>query len=157
MESNSKQISVANPCPFLIRRMQKDGDNFFCPGCSKQIIDFRNKTYEEIKCVSTKDTCGIFYPEQLTGQRKMRFDRQSLFHLLTFLSFLGFYVKPLNAQTSDTLSTKALTIFGIKKMDTRKINSESTEKLPNPIDKEKKRKKKSRKNPYRGITGCPAF
>src|SRR6185436_5328731 len=91
-------LRINHPCPYLLSRMKKDGENYFCQGCSKTIIDFRGKSYEEIKCIANKDTCGIFTLDQLPSQQKMKFTRQIIFYGLAVISFFGFTVRPLKAQ-----------------------------------------------------------
>lgn len=147
-------IKVENPCPFLLMRMKKVGDNYFCKSCSKTVVDFRDKSIEEIKCLSNKDTCGIFKIDQLKGQQRQKFLRQSIFYLLTVLSFLGFNVKPLAAQTSDTLKTKTETLtVNPKNKKSKKDNTDRIEK------KEKKKRKAlfRRKKKNKITIGCPAF
>lgn len=149
-------MKVDNPCPFLLIRMQKDGDNYFCKSCSKTVIDFRGKTEEEIKCVADKDTCGVFSIDQLSGQQRQSFFRQTAFYFLTVLSFLGFNIKPLTAQTIDTTKTPKDTIIvsntkNIKKnaVTTNQINQKEYQ---NPPKKNVFRRKKKIT-----VIGCPAF
>jgi hypothetical protein len=93
---NSQKPHIENPCPMILARIKKDGD-FYCKSCSKEIIDFRNKSNEEIISQSKDGSCGIYNEDQVTkthyGIRK-RF----LFQLLTIFSFIGLNVKPLQAQ-----------------------------------------------------------
>jgi hypothetical protein len=119
-------IKVENPCPFLLNRMKKEGNNYFCNSCSKTVIDFRDKTEDEIKCNVRKDTCGIFTIDQLKGHKRQSFLRQTLFYCLTVLSFLGFNVKPLTAQTQKMKETtmKKLTPKTLVKMTSRKKRKE---------------------------------
>jgi hypothetical protein len=91
-----ENLRIDNPCPMLLSRMEKEGDGYFCKSCSKHTVDFRGKTPEEIRSQLTANTCGIFYPEQLS-QSPTPFFRQGLFYALTVLSFLGFNVSPLKA------------------------------------------------------------
>ncbi len=96
------KLKIDSPCPFSLSRMGKNGNNYFCGSCSKIVIDFREKSEEEIKSCITKDTCGIFNLSQLPGQQRMHFHRKILFYSLTLLSFIGFNVKPMQAQTTET-------------------------------------------------------
>ena len=115
--SSTDILRVENPCPVLLSRMTEDGQNYFCKSCSKKIVDFREKTLDEIKCSINKDTCGIFYTEQLIGQQKMSFIHQSIFYFLTILSFLGFTVRPVNAQTIKTAKDTVSVDIKAKKSD----------------------------------------
>lgn len=146
METN-RQLRVDNPCPFLLERMKKNEDGYHCRSCSKTIIDFRDKTTEEICSSIDGNTCGIFYRHQLTGQQKMSAFRQTAFYVLTFLSFIGFSVKPVYGQNS------------------RPVTEQSPIQLSQEKDKEKKLKKKNKsskgksgkkKQKYK-IVGTPAF
>lgn len=153
---NNKKLRIESPCPSLLLRMDKNGDDYFCKSCSKTIIDFTQKTQEEIKDVLTEDSCGIFTADQLHRQQKQPFFRQSFFYLLTVLSFLGFSVKPLSAQTIDTTRTKSETT----KIDNKIDKSETIQ-----ADKSKKKKAKEksdskklfRKKKEVRVIGTPSF
>jgi hypothetical protein len=133
--------------------MNKDGVDFFCKSCSKTIIDFRNKTIDEIKCSINKGTCGIFSRDQLTGQQQMRLSRKLAFCCFSFFSFLGFVVGPLSAQT---IPTKKDTVVVDTKSDNQKtVNVDKVSSRKADTQTEKKglfrRKKKYR------VVGCPSF
>ncbi|MDZ4823251.1 MAG: hypothetical protein SH856_07315 [Flavobacteriales bacterium] len=150
------KLKVENPCPFLLMRMDKNGDNYFCKSCSKTIIDFTQKTQEEIKCAITPDTCGIFTVDQLHGQQKRTFLRHSIFYLLTLLSFLGFGVKPLSAQTIDTTRTKNETIKidpELNNTDTIQTDKSNNKKIKGKNDRKGLFRKKKK---YR-VIGTPSF
>jgi hypothetical protein len=149
-------IKVENPCPFLLNRMKKEGNNYFCNSCSKTVIDFRDKTEDEIKCNVRKDTCGIFTIDQLKGHKRQSFLRQTLFYCLTVLSFLGFNVKPLTAQTIDTNKTQTDTVIIDSKNernDNEKVNSKNISK----DDVKKKEKRNLFRRKKRPVIGCPSF
>lgn len=152
MTESLDNLRIENPCPFALTKMNKCGDNYYCKSCSKTIIDFRGKPVEDLKFLIDKDTCGIFSVDQLPGQQPMKWPRQFLLCGLTFLSFLGFSVKPLSAQT-------------ITPKDSVSINRKSPTKIESKRDKpmvkdtcnttEKQgllRRKKKQK-----LIGCPAF
>lgn len=90
-------LRIDSPCPVLLSRMTNNGDTFSCKSCKKEVIDFRNKTPEEIRLLITENSCGIFNPEQLTVVPRLSFSRQLLFTSLTVLSFLGFNVSSVQA------------------------------------------------------------
>ena len=92
-------LKVSNPCPYLLSRMKKDGNNYFCEGCNKTIVDFREKSLDEIQCIANKNICGIFTANQLPGQQKMNFSKQIIFYGLAIFSFFGISVRPLAAQS----------------------------------------------------------
>lgn len=141
METN-RQLRVDNPCPFLLERMKKNEDGYHCRSCSKTIIDFRDKTTEEICSSIDGNTCGIFYRHQLTGQQKMSAFRQTVFYCLVFLSFLGFKVKPVYGQNSrPSIEQKVMKSDPEKKKEKKK----------------KKSGKKKRKHHTLGTIGTPAF
>lgn len=140
---SANHLKVENPCPFLLSRMSKKNGSYFCSSCSKNIIDFRGKTEEEIKCATTKDTCGIFTSDQLKGQKRMSFWRQTAFYVFMFFSFLGFQVKPLSAQTP-----------GINKTQQKIDNNEEP---PKKKAKKEKKKVKKKKKPVTRFIGTPSF
>ena len=150
------KLKIENPCPFLLMRMDKNGDNYFCKSCSKIIIDFTQKTQEEIKCETKADTCGIFTFDQLHGQQKKTYLKQSIFYLLTLFSFLGFSVKPLSAQTIDTTRIKNDSIKIDSKLN--KTNTNQTDNINNKKNHVKNDRKRlfRKKKKYR-IIGTPSF
>ncbi len=150
------KIKVENPCPFLLYRMNKDGNDYFCKSCSKTVVDFRNKTEEEIKCFADKDTCGVFTINQLKGQQTQSILRQTIFYFLTVLSFFGFNVKPLTAQTIDTikLKTEIVTPKGNNKKYKKFKTDEVTKTENNKNDKKFLFRRKKKKQV---IIGCPSF
>ena len=97
------QLKIDAPCPIVIKRLEKDGNDFSCKTCNKNVVDFRGKSSEEIKSILQHGMCGIYHRSQLPAQVKMTRARQFLFHGLTFLSFLGFNVSPINAQSNSEI------------------------------------------------------
>ena len=95
------KILIQNPCPMVLNRMKNDS-GYYCSSCSKSILDFRNKTNEEIKESITEDSCGIYTSDQVSTPT-FNFSYKLAFRALTILSFIGFNVKPLHAQ--DTIQT----------------------------------------------------
>ncbi len=118
-----KGISVESPCPVQLNRMSKKGCNFYCGSCQSEVIDFRGKSDAYLKSQLKPGVCGIFDEEQLEIPVKMKPYRRLLFNGLAVLSFIGFSVKPLTAQTPDTVKT----------VQTQKASAE--------IDKENREKK----------------
>ena len=155
MATTNDNLRIDNPCPFVLARMNKDGDNFFCKSCSKTVIDFRGKTVDEIKSSINKDTCGVFTSNQLPGQQPMKLSRQLLFYCFTVLSILGFSVRPLTAQTTPA---KKDTILVDKKPNCQdSIKTEKTKIEKAGVKTKKKglfRRKKKLK--FRAM-GCPDF
>jgi hypothetical protein len=100
MTTVTDNLRIENPCPSILSRMEKTGDNYFCKSCDKTVIDFRQKSSEEIRNSTGKGICGTFTIDQLSGQQKMTFLRRTFFYGLTILSFFGVSVKPLKAQTT---------------------------------------------------------
>jgi len=158
LENNPQPIQLSNPCPMLLARMKNEGADYYCNSCSKVVVDYSNKSIEEIIATFKPGTCGIFNPAHVQPNPPMPFKRRFLFYGLTLLSFFGFNVKPLQAQTtltkkdSSSISITPRAVV-ISDSDTVKTNTSST-----PIKKDKKglfrRKKKMRK--FRPI-GCPDF
>lgn len=150
-------IKVESPCPFLLDRMQKGDNNYFCPSCSKTIVDFREKTEAEIISYSNKDTCGIFTLDQLKGQQQQSFIRQIVFFCFTLFSFFGFQVKPLAAQSIDTNKTKAETVV----VDAGHKDNKKDIGVTKDSNKEEESIKAKRnlffRKRKRPVIGCPSF
>lgn len=125
-----KDLSIDNPCPVLLMRMKKTESGFYCSSCARNVIDYRNKNEEEIRANLKTGSCGIFDVAQLSAQRKMSFKRSLAFYTLACISFLGFNVQPLNAQTRDS---------------TRVMNDKTSGHLTAKEYREKKKELKSRK------------
>ena len=83
----NSQLRVENPCPMLLSRMSAGDGCFECKSCKKEVIDFRNKSSEEIKDLSTPETCGIFTLDQLPGQQKWVFLGKRCFMPWHFVRF----------------------------------------------------------------------
>lgn len=132
--------------------MNKDGENFYCKSCSKTIVDFREKTVEEIKGSINKDTCGIFTMEQLPSQQQMKLSRQILFYFFSVLSILGFTVRPFSTQA---IQTKEETVIVDKESNTKDLN-EGDEKAKK-ADTKKNKKGLFRKKKRVTVIGCPNF
>lgn len=158
MNPQSSPIQLSNPCPMLLSRMKKEGPDYYCKSCSKKVVDYSNKSIEEIIATLKPGTCGIFNPDHVKPTPNRSLKRQWLFYGLTLLSFFGLNVKPLQSQTSATkkdstsLSVTPRAVV-ISDSDTVKANTATT-----PIKKDKKglfrRRQKVRK--FRPI-GCPDF
>ena len=153
MLTTNDNLRIENPCPFVPTRMNKDGANFFCKSCSKTIVDFRGKTVDEIKCSINKDTCGVFTSDQLQGQQLMKLSRQLLFYCFTVLSILGFSVRPLSAQTTETKKDTILVDIKTNHQDSIQTGKKKMEKTNAKTEKKGlfRRKKKNR------VIGCPSF
>jgi len=151
------QLKINNPCPVSLSNMKKCGDNFACKSCDKIVIDFRNKTDEQIRKELTKGTCGIFNTSQLPGQTNYSNFRQVAFNLLTLFSFLGFNVSPLKAQTLPNKNEKKTEVT------TNQTISDSTKmknKQSDSLKKDKKRvffRRKKKKQPQFRTIGTPSF
>lgn len=88
-------LHIPQPCPFAPKSSRQCGAGFYCSGCDKVVVDFRDKTTEEIQAAG-KDICGIFYADQLGAQQKMRTHKAIAFAVLTVFSFLGIQASPLS-------------------------------------------------------------
>ncbi|MES2557293.1 MAG: hypothetical protein V4604_14155 [Bacteroidota bacterium] len=140
----NNQLRVDNPCPMMLSRMSCSDGSFSCKSCKTEVIDFRGKSAEEIKRLSTPDTCGIFTTDQLPGQQNTSVSRKLVFYALAFCSFLGFNVSPVYAvpKPAQISETPVLAASSSQKEDTKK-------------PKKKKKVKRSKKSQV--VTGCPSF
>lgn len=161
MNSTNNPIRIDAPCPMLLQRMTKDENGYFCSSCSKKLMDFRDRSEQEIRSAITENTCGIFYTSQIQ-KTKQSFKKQFLFYCLTVCSFLGFNVKPLRAETSisNTIPVKVNSEVRASYTPEKKLVA-STEK---PADDEKKKQRQTKrkmkklyKKNAKTIMGCPSF
>jgi hypothetical protein len=90
-------LHIARPCPFAPKKARQSGEGFYCSKCDKVVVDFRDKSTEDIMAAG-KDICGIFYAEQLGAQPKMRPHKTIAFALLTVFSFFGIQASPLSGK-----------------------------------------------------------
>tara|TARA_B100001173_G_C15684169_1_gene419171 strand:+ start:168 stop:557 length:390 start_codon:yes stop_codon:yes gene_type:complete len=127
-----------------IHAMKKKHSEFHCKSCSKKIIDFRDKSCNEIKAESTSETCGIFNEDQVEPQTNYNYYKKFVFKVLMILSLIGFNVSPLSANAYS-------------------LNANEKVEIKNEKEKEKsKKEKKKRWNPFRKkkkfpVIGCPSF
>lgn len=134
----------------------KDGNNFSCKSCDQTLIDFRDKTTDEIiKVISVKKTCGIFNDNQVTVPN-FSVTNNFIFKILTVLAIFGFNVKPLNAQTNqtrkDSSSVQKQKITSDNKTESKVSSSDTTQVK----SCEKKWWRKKKKPKYHTI-GTPSF
>ena len=155
MKTEITNLRIENPCPFVPLNSNKNANGYSCKACKKTVIDFREKTIEEIKCTVNKDTCGIFTIDQLPGQQSMGLFKHLLFYCLTLLSVLGFTVKPLNAQTTRN-SSDSLTVALKSNMIVNK-SIEATSKNTKQTSYSKKKKGIFRKKKKTRVVGSVAF
>jgi hypothetical protein len=159
--TNPQKPHIENPCPMILARIQKEGD-FYCKSCKKDIIDFREKSDKEIIEKSKDGVCGIYNEDQVTTTN-YGFRKRFLFQLLTVLSFIGFNVKPIQAQETpkktepikvakDTLREP---VIGKIKLDPKR----DTLLMSDPdLEKPKKKWFRRKKKKVTGRTiGCPSF
>lgn len=139
---------IDNPCPFSPTIMNKREEGYFCKSCNKTIIDFRGKTSEEIKNKVKKGTCGIFTRDQLPGQQQMKLSHKLFFYFLSFISVLGFAIKPVSAQPKKPMTDSISQ--NIKPNSKTKDGALKSETL-------KKRKSFFNRKEKHRLIGCPQF
>ncbi len=153
----SPRIDLPNPCPMLSSRMIEHGNGFHCPSCKTKVIDFTNATNEEITLAFNNGVkCGIFSEKQIENPFGSKtWPYTMLFKFLVFLSFLGFNVSPLNAQSTEKNKPKLETL---KEKRTNYITGDRLYLKERKVEqrREKKSKRKKKKQKFR-VTGCPAF
>jgi hypothetical protein len=162
-------LKIENPCPMLLGRLKgEESDNYYCNSCEKTIVDFRDLSDQEVFAKLQEGTsCGIFYEDQLKGQRQVRrynwMEKAAFYALMTF-SWVGFNVAPLQAQVNIPKSEKEKTYAmpkeasdkGVEPMAAVKTVSKEKAKKEPVVKKEKK---KPKRRPYRRrrSMGCPLF
>jgi hypothetical protein len=90
---------ISKPCPVYFKNNDKIGNNYHCKSCNKIVVDYTNMSIEEIKASFTKNTCGIFREDQLSRKTSLTWTSAIRFYLLMLISFVGFHVQPIQAQT----------------------------------------------------------
>jgi hypothetical protein len=152
MAAKTDNLRIDNPCPFVPTRMNKEGDNFYCKSCKKTIIDFREKSSDDIKRTINKDTCGVFTVDQLPGQQRLKPSRQILFYFFSVLSLLGFAVRPLAAQT---IPKQKETVTVDSKQKSNEDEGDGNAKIKNKRTYSRRHIIFRRKKRHR--IGCPEF
>lgn len=162
-------LKIENPCPMLLGRLKGEGAaNYYCNSCEKTIVDFRELSDQEVFAKLQEGTsCGIFYDDQLKGQKQVRrynwMEKAAFYALMTF-SWVGFNVAPLQAQVNTSKSEKEKTYAmpkeasdkGVEPMQTVKTISKEKSKEEPVVKKEKKKYKRRRYRRRRRI-GCPQW
>lgn len=156
--TQSNTLHVPSPCSMTMNRLKKE-DGFYCGSCKKDIVDFRDKTDEEIiayfKSASEK-TCGIFNEQQVSVPT-YSWKHAFLFKALAVMAFIGFNVSPMSAQSTTPQNNQFKNKMGENvcyKKTPEKIKVEEVQQAPQPI--KKKRRKHSKKRTM-GTIGCPSF
>lgn len=155
-------MEIRRPCPASLSNMTKSGDAYFCPGCSKSVIDFRDKSIEEIKEKLQLGGCGVFNSDQLTQQKRFGYFGRFAFRVLTVISFLGFTVKPMKAQTTIPLEHDTTTADTIQSYNGFVVeapvdeNEEKTDDTKQAKKKATRRRGLRKRKKYR-VMGCPDF
>lgn len=141
------QVKISHPCPMALSKLKGESGLYNCKSCAKTLVDFRGKTYQEIKSISTPKTCGIFDEHQVKPFTNFGFFRTSAFKMVTIISLMGFNVKPLSANVyKDHLPNR---VELVKEEEDKK--------------KKKKRERKAWWNPFKKKkkkftpVGCPSF
>ena len=71
-------VNIPNPCPLKLNQLSPVEGGFYCGQCSKVVIDFREKSNDEILTVlesaDQKRVCGIYNPEQVNRPNAPSFD-----------------------------------------------------------------------------------
>jgi hypothetical protein len=102
VESNKscRMPNIQKPCPVSLRRMSKiDDKTYYCKSCNLNVYDFTALTKEELSNIRNKKVCGIFTSNQLDDQPEFKWYKKIIFKTLTILSFLGFSVSPVQADS----------------------------------------------------------
>ncbi|MBL4649605.1 MAG: hypothetical protein JKY03_07730 [Aureispira sp.] len=162
-------LKIENPCPMLLGRLKgEESGNYYCNSCEKTIVDFRDLSDQEVFAKLQEGTsCGIFYEDQLKGQRQVRrynWMKKAAFYALMTFSWVGFNVAPLQAQVNISKSEKEKRYAmpkeasdkGVEPMHTVKTISKGKTK-EEPVVKKEKKKTKRRRYRRRRSMGCPVF
>lgn len=87
MQPNRYKIHITEPCTENWDKMKSHPTGKFCDSCQKNVVDFTNKTEQEIteyiKAHEGEQMCGRFYNNQIETIR-IEFDRNILFTEIPF-------------------------------------------------------------------------
>lgn len=78
--SKIKNVNLEFSCPENRKTLDRTDKEYHCKNCSKQVIDFSNKTNEDLIRIiseSSKSVCGIFKKSQL-NQKVMKYAAATL-------------------------------------------------------------------------------
>lgn len=98
-----QNISLDNPCRIFNLKLNSCGQDYYCDVCNKTVIDFRNKTKQELEkevLQTTNYVCGIFDKQQVSNRRRIP---KILASIILTLG-LNLIFKDIKAQNFDTLS-----------------------------------------------------
>lgn len=113
MKDSNQNFQINKPCPFYLSDRNKVDGGYYCKSCDKCVVDFRGQSKTSIiDTISKSETpvCGIYDVEIMSTKRSFKWSGQFLFTILTMASFLGFSVKPMNAQVRDSVALKQDTV-----------------------------------------------
>lgn len=148
----NKKVFIENPCPMKLNGTSNP-EEYYCKSCKQSIIDFRQKTNDEIiEHLSKNKACGIFNKDQIQTKHKS-FRYQFIFKILTLVALIGFNVKPISAQTFLKGSKEEA-----KELKERAKNERKERRYRRKnkrFDRKHKRRKSKNKNEY--IMGVPNF
>lgn len=152
MHPSQKTLRIDNPCPMTLARVSSSDGTFYCDNCQNSIIDFRDKSNDEIiQLISSKKACGIFNDDQLV-QPQYSLLYKIRFAVLTLVAVLGFNVHPIQAQVSNLDSCTYDPGYTVKS------NTEETQQTERvKLHKPKKRKIFRRRRRVYRTMGCIEF
>jgi hypothetical protein len=135
----NQPLRIENPCPFRPTALTATNGGHYCKGCKNKVLDLRDKPKHDLIEAKANNQCMIVYADQLDEPVHLKRNYRFIFKLMTWLSFLGFAVSPLNskaftpfANQSDALSDHSV--------DPQSQNGDEE-------TKDKKKKKKGKRVP----------
>lgn len=117
---NTLKISIKQPCSEKFNSFTKTASGGFCQSCSKEVIDFTNKTDKEVLEYfknNDKKTCGNFYEKQLKTYTERRTSKE--LKKYSFISAFSFSIISLftsnsviaQKNTNDTIINQPKKVF----------------------------------------------
>lgn len=155
-----KPLYLSSPCPADLNKMSPQQAGFFCKSCSKCVIDCREMSDAELRNLP-KNSCGIFSPEQVEIP-KYNWTKSIAFKVLMLAGVLGFNVKPLSAQSTNTKGPELVEILHQDGSPSGRFKQKKKAIIHTDEPKKKKRRKRRfrRRRAVMGKTmriGCPDF
>lgn len=102
---HSKGLSYK--CHKSVSELSKQEMGLYCSSCSKNIIDFRDKTKREYEKIvaENKSGCGVFYDYQINDEYEIAVDLKKPIFIFSFLSAL-FFSRTAFSQDSSATKTE---------------------------------------------------
>lgn len=117
-------LQIQKVCPATENKFINQGDScFLCTGCNKLVMDFRNKSMDEIDALSDQFECGIFDAQQLSHIPVLNWKKRWTYRFMVAASFLGFTIAPIEASTQIENTKRATYTSSVSDNDSKNLEN----------------------------------